>query len=110
VFDTWHFFRGDPDFVTLATIPGERILQVQIDDATAIPAGTLREETQRRLLPGDGELDLTGALRALDAIGGLRWIGPEVINPELSGLPIDDAAQLSLDRSRAVVAAALTAG
>ena len=106
VFDTWHFFRGDPDYATLATVPGERILQVQIDDASAVPTGTLREETQRRLLPGDGELDLIGALRALDAIGGLRWIGPEVINPEVSGLPIDDAAALALERSRAVVAAA----
>jgi sugar phosphate isomerase/epimerase len=109
VFDTWHFFRGDPDFLTLASIPGERIMQVQIDDASATPTGTLREETQRRLLPGDGELDLTGALRALDAIGGLRWIGPEVINPEVSGLPIHDAATLALERSRAVVAAAAMA-
>jgi sugar phosphate isomerase/epimerase len=107
VFDTWHFFRGDPDWDTLASIPGEQILQVQLDDATVIPSGTLREETQRRLLPGEGELDLTRALRALDAIGGLRWIGPEVINPDLAALPVAEAATLALDRSRQALDAAL---
>ena len=86
VFDTWHFFRGTPDYATLATIPGDRILEVQLDDALAVPEGTLREETQRRLLPGDGAFDLTTVLRALDAIGGLRSAGPEVINPELAAL------------------------
>ena len=35
VFDTWHFFRGDPDFDLLATVPGDRIYCVQIDDAAA---------------------------------------------------------------------------
>jgi sugar phosphate isomerase/epimerase len=107
VFDTWHFFRGTPDYDTLARVPGERIFQVQLDDALAAPEGTLREETQRRLLPGEGGLDLPTALRALDAIGGLRWAGPEVINPELAALPVKEAAGLALNRSRAAVAQAL---
>lgn len=108
VFDTWHFFRGDPDYDLLASVPGKRIFQVQLDDATAEPSGTLREETQRRLLPGDGAFDLTRVLRALADIGGLRWIGPEVISPELAALPVGEAAQLALDRSRAALAQALT--
>src|SRR4051812_25746393 len=33
LFDTWHFFRGDPDFAVLDRVPGERIFAVQIDDA-----------------------------------------------------------------------------
>src|SRR4051794_3125569 len=36
-FDTWHFFRGTPDYRTLATVPGDRIFQVQLDDALAVP-------------------------------------------------------------------------
>lgn len=109
VFDTWHFFRSDADFATLAAVPGERVLQIQLDDAPAVASGTLREETQRRLLPGDGEFDLTRVLRALDEIGALRWLGPEVISPELAALPIDEAAALALSRSRAVVERALAA-
>src|SRR5580658_9797938 len=49
VFDTWHFFRGEPDFEVLAGIPGDRIFCVQLDDAPAVPSGPLREETQHRL-------------------------------------------------------------
>ena len=107
VFDTWHFFRGTPDYATLATVPGERIFQVQLDDALAVLEGTLREDTQRRLLPGDGELDLTSALRALHAIGGLTWVGPEVISPDLAARPVKESAALALARSRAALAAAL---
>jgi sugar phosphate isomerase/epimerase len=107
VFDTWHFFRGEPEFEVLAGIPGDRIFCVQLDDAPAVPSGPLREETQHRLLPGDGALDLVAAIRALDRIGGLRRVGPEVISPDLAALPILDAATLAMDRTRAIVDAAL---
>src|ERR1700691_619647 len=107
VFDTWHFFRGEPDFEVLAGIPGDRIFHVQLDDAPAVRSGPLREETQHRLLPGDGALDLLAAIRALDRIGGLRRVGPEVISPDLAALSVLDAATLAMDRTRAIVAAAL---
>ena len=107
VFDTWHFFRGEPEFDVLAQVPGDRIFCVQLDDATAAPHGTLREETSRRLLPGDGELDLVAAVRALDRIGALRWVGPEVISPELAAMPVLAAATLAVERTRALVAGAL---
>ena len=109
VFDTWHFFRGDPEFDVLAGIPGDRIFRVQVDDAPAVPRGSLREETSHRLLPGDGALDLGAALRALHRIGALRWVGPEVISPELAAMPVAEAAALAMARTRAAVAAALQA-
>ena len=107
VFDTWHFFRGNPDFGVLAEVPGERIYQVQIDDASAEAEGELRQETQCRLLPGDGAFDLARVVRALEAIDGLHAIGPEVISPTLAQMPIRAAAELALARSRAVVQEAL---
>ena len=107
VFDTWHFFRGEPQFDVLETIPGDRIFQIQLDDAPAEPEGPLRQETQHRLLPGDGELDLVTAVQALHRIGALRWVGPEVISPQLAALPVLDAATLALDRTRAFLTAAL---
>jgi sugar phosphate isomerase/epimerase len=107
VFDTWHFFRGEPEFEVLAGIPGDRIFCVQLDDAPAVPRGSLREETSHRLLPGDGALDLVAAIRALHRIGALHWVGPEVISPDLAALPVLDAATLAIDRTRAIVAAAL---
>jgi sugar phosphate isomerase/epimerase len=107
VFDTWHFFRGEPEFDVLARIPGDRIFCVQLDDALAVPWGTLREETSHRLLPGDGALDLGAAIRALHRIGGLSWVGPEVISPDLAALPVAEAAALAVGRTRAILAAAL---
>ena len=107
VFDTWHFFRGEPQFDVLQIVPGDRIFCVQLDDAPAVPHGSLREETQHRLLPGDGDLDLTAALQALHRIGALRWVGPEVISPDLAALPVLDAATVALDRTRAFLTATL---
>lgn len=104
LFDTWHFFRGDPDFGLLASIPGERVLSVQVDDAAAEVRGTLSEDTRHRLLPGDGDLDLDRAIRHLDRIGALRWVGPEVISPVTEAMPAVEAARLAGDRVRALIA------
>jgi sugar phosphate isomerase/epimerase len=107
VFDTWHFFRGDPDFELLATVPGDRIYCVQIDDAAAEPRASLRDDTNNRLLPGDGDLDLTRAVRALAQIDALRWVGPEVISPTLEAMPAVEAAQLAGGKVRELIATAL---
>lgn len=104
LFDTWHFFRGNPDLDLLARIPGDRIFSVQVADARAERLPDVRQDTQHRLLPGDGVLDITGALRVLDRIGGLAWVGPEVIAPELAAMPTAEAAQLADARTRAALA------
>ena len=104
LFDTWHFFRGDPDFAVLEQVPGDRIFAVQIDDAAAEVRGSMREDTQNRLLPGDGDLDLARAVGALDRIGALRWVGPEVISPVLEAMPPVEAARIAGDRVRELVA------
>ena len=109
-FDTWHFFRGTPDLAVIAQVPGDRIFTVQVDDALAEPQGSLREDTQQRLLPGDGELDLTGVLRALDRSGGLTWVGPEVISPRTAAMPPEQAALLARDKVERALAAAGVSG
>ena len=73
VFDTWHFFRGDPDFDLLATVPGDRIYCVQIDDAAAIPRTSLRDDTKNRPPPGDG--DLTSPVRSVRSPRSMRCAG-----------------------------------
>jgi sugar phosphate isomerase/epimerase len=104
LFDTWHFFRGDPDFAVLEQVPGERIFAVQIDDAAAEVRGSMREDTQNRLLPGDGDLHLPRVVRALDRIGALRWVGPEVISPVLEAMPPVEGARVAVDRVRELIA------
>jgi sugar phosphate isomerase/epimerase len=103
VFDTWHFFRGDPDYAVLDRVPGDRIFAVQVDDALAEPRDDLREDTQHRLLPGEGSFDLPRVIGALDRIGALRWVGPEVISPTTAAMPPTEAARLAGDLVRQLV-------
>ena len=103
LFDTWHFYRGDPDFGLLATIPGHRILAVQVNDAAEEVVGTLWEDTMRRLLPGDGSFDVARAMAALGRIGGLSWIGPEVFSEALIAMGPDAAARLARERVEATL-------
>jgi sugar phosphate isomerase/epimerase len=109
LFDTWHFFRVNPELHKLRRVPGERIFAVQISDGTAgFEEGLLADTFRHRRLPGEGVFDLRGALAALDAIGGLRLVGPEVLAVELFALPAAEAARRaaeSLDRLLADFAA-----
>jgi sugar phosphate isomerase/epimerase len=109
LFDTWHFFRGSPDFDALEAVPGERILAIQVDDAHPAVTGSLWDDTQHRLLPRDGSFDLPRVLRTLSRIGGLRFVGPEVISPETAAMPATDAARIAGERVRELVGGALAA-
>jgi sugar phosphate isomerase/epimerase len=103
LFDTWHFFRGSADYDVLATVPGDRILAVQVDDAHQAVTGSLWEDTQRRLLPGAGCFDLARVLQTLALAGGLRLVGPEVISPETAAMPAAEAARVAGQRVRELV-------
>jgi sugar phosphate isomerase/epimerase len=103
MFDTLHFFRSGGDFAALVQVPGERILAVQVSDAPAELQGNLGEDTFHRRLPGDGELDLAGALAALDRVGGLRWVGAEVLSPETAAMPPAEAGRVATARVRDLV-------
>ncbi|WP_460606881.1 sugar phosphate isomerase/epimerase family protein [Jatrophihabitans fulvus] len=102
--DLWHFHRGEPDHDLLATVPGEKVLCVQLCDAPAVAEPDVRAEAHRRLLPGRGELDLLRTLRVLDDIGALRWVGPEVLHPDLAAMPVAESAALAMDASRTLLA------
>jgi sugar phosphate isomerase/epimerase len=102
-FDTWHYFRSRPDAALLARIPAERILEVQLADATlALRGANLTEDLLRyRLLPGDGEFDIVGVVAQLKRMGAWRSVGPEVFSDTMDALDTPQAARLaarSLDR------------
>lgn len=98
VLDTWHFFRGNPDFAALEELPGDRIFTVQVADGGAEIQGSLAEDTFNRQLPGDGCFDLARLFGILDRRGALRSVGPEVISPVTAAMPAARAARLARDR------------
>jgi sugar phosphate isomerase/epimerase len=86
--DAWHYFRsGSADGNTLRSVPGKRIVGVQLCDAPAGAESDLLQATlHERLLPGQGELDLTGLLADLRATGTTAPIGVEVFSDALADL------------------------
>jgi len=105
--DSWHWFRsGTPsDVATVRTIPGNKVLAIQLDDAPAELEPNLMSATlHERLLPGDGAIDLTTLLGALREIGSTAPIGVEVFSDTLHALGPFDAAQRAADAARAVLA------
>ena len=91
--DAWHFFRSGSSLADLAAVPGDRIFSIQLNDAAATPEPDLNVGMMNRLLPGDGELDLAGLMRALAATGTDAFAGIEVFSQSLDALPTEIAAQ-----------------
>jgi sugar phosphate isomerase/epimerase len=105
--DAWHLARSGGAADDVRTAAGARILAVQLSDAPSVPEPDLVEETlHRRLLPGQGAIDLAGVVRAVAAIGAPAPLGVEVFSDALAALPAAEAARRAGDAARAVIAAA----
>jgi sugar phosphate isomerase/epimerase len=107
--DAWHWFRSNTpsDLTTLRTIPGDKVLGIQLDDAPREAEANLMSATlHERLLPGEGVIDLAALLAALREIGATAPIGVEVFSDELHSLGPVEAAKRAADTTRAVLAQA----
>lgn len=101
--DSWHHFRSGVGNAILATLPGDRILAIQLNDAPALAEENIVEETmQRRRLPGDGDIALVEILRALAAAGCTAPVGVEVFSTELQKLPPVEIGRIAGDNLRAL--------
>jgi sugar phosphate isomerase/epimerase len=97
--DVWHFFNngGDP-----ADLTGP-IAAVQLNDGPRVYADYLTHARAARRLPGEGDLDITGLLRAVLRAG---FTGPwcvEVNTPEFRALPVEQAARRAAEAAYAAL-------
>jgi sugar phosphate isomerase/epimerase len=106
--DAWHHFRGTDDFDELASVPGERVIDVQLNDGplTRQDPDYYTDCTSYRVVPGQGDFDLVGFIRTLDGMGVDVPISIEVISLELDQLPPVEAARRIADGARSVLAQA----
>lgn len=101
ILDSFHTLgRGiAPD--TIRAIPGDRIFFVQLADAPKIDMDLLYWSRHFRNMPGEGDLDVTGFMRAVAATGYSGPLSLEVFNDEFrAGLP----RLVALDGHRSLVA------
>lgn len=88
ILDSFHTLarRIDPD--TIRAIPGDRIFFVQLADAPAIDMDLLYWSRHFRNMPGEGDLDVAGFMRAVTATGYAGPLSLEIFNDQFrAGLP-----------------------
>lgn len=88
ILDSFHTLgRGiSPD--SIRAIPGDRIFFVQLADAPAITMDLLYWSRHFRNMPGEGDLDVTGFMRAVAATGYSGPLSLEIFNDQFrAGLP-----------------------
>lgn len=105
--DSWHVERGGVPHAEIAGMPPGRLLGVELDDSGP-PAGDLFDDTRfRRVLPGEGEFDLGGFLRAARAAGlATPYLGVEIISEVFRRQPPEVMARTAFDATIRVVEAA----
>jgi sugar phosphate isomerase/epimerase len=85
--DVWHHQRGANDLELIRSLPGEKVIDVQMSDGPlvaaledAAPEGYEEDTARNRLPPGDGDFDLTGFVAAIRATGTTAPWALEVCN------------------------------
>ena len=106
--DTWHCQMGPTTYDELRALPGDRVIGVQLSDASDEPIEELiKVGMQRRLPPGHGVLDLVEFIRILDTIGARAPLSVEVFSTALVDQhPPAELAKLLGDALRGVIAQA----
>jgi len=102
--DSWHLARTG---VGLDAVGDAPIVAVQLSDGPLAADGDYMDETMhRRRIPGEGEFDLVGLVRGLDARGVTAPIGVEVLSGALAELPPIEVGRRLGAATRAVLARA----
>jgi len=101
VIDSWHFFFGPDGWPELESLAASEIAYVQFDDHPALQSeDLLNETTERRVLPGSGEFDLTRFSRTLLDAGYDGAVGLEHLSHQSRQRPPRDVATELIQASR----------
>jgi sugar phosphate isomerase/epimerase len=104
VIDAWHVARAHTPMADLASVPLNRIVGVELDDADEQVVGTLFADTvHRRRYCGEGTFDLPAMITSLRTAG---WNGPwgvEILSEEHRSQPVDEALQRASASARRVL-------
>ncbi|SDY10108.1 bifunctional sugar phosphate isomerase/epimerase/4-hydroxyphenylpyruvate dioxygenase family protein [Citreimonas salinaria] len=85
ILDSFHSLARKIDSDTIRSIPGDRIFFVQLADAPLIEMDLLYWSRHFRNMPGEGDLDVTGFMRAVAATGYAGPASLEIFNDQFRG-------------------------
>jgi len=85
ILDSFHTLARKIDPDSIRGIPGDRIFFVQLADAPMIDMDLLYWSRHFRNMPGEGDLDVTGFMRAVAATGYAGPLSLEIFNDQFRG-------------------------
>jgi len=85
ILDSFHTLARKIDPDTIRRIPGDKVLFVQLADAPLIEMDLLYWSRHYRNMPGQGDLDVRGFMRAVAATGYAGHLSLEVFNDQFRG-------------------------
>ncbi len=97
--DAWHWHHAGATTEDIIHAGRDGIVHVHFDDAPKLPPEEIRDD--ERLLPGEGVINLTGFVQALQKIGYTDALSVEVFGRLKNESP-EKAAKMGLDASLAV--------
>jgi len=100
VLDVWHWHHSNSTIADIAAA-GSRIVHVHISDAKASAPEDVRDN--QRVMPGEGIIDLTAFLQALQKAGYRDGVSPEPLGRIPESMSAEDGARLALDTTLAVM-------
>ena len=98
--DAWHWHHAGATTADILKAGRERIVHIHFDDSADLPPEQVRDD--ERLMPGDGVINLTGFLQALQTIGYQDALSIEIFGKAWKAMPPEEAARLGLAKARAV--------
>jgi sugar phosphate isomerase/epimerase len=99
--DVWHWHHAGGTTAEILKAGKDRIVHVHFNDAPNLPTADIRDN--ERLMPGEGVIDLQGALKALQKIGYEDALSVEVFGRNLKNMTPEEGARLGLETARAVL-------
>ncbi len=96
--DAWHWHHAGGTTADILAAGHDRIVVVHFDDAGSSAPDQVRDN--QRLLPGEGVIDLTGFLQALEKIGYQDSLSVEVFGRGLKEMAPEQSAQLCHEYGR----------
>ncbi len=85
ILDSFHTLGRGIDPQTICRIPGDKIFFVQLADAPLIPMDLLYWSRHFRNMPGEGDLDIMGFMRAVLTAGYTGPLSLEIFNDQFRG-------------------------